>query len=344
MVRSNGYRVDVYRGGARLKSLKAASAPRVDADGEAAIKTSLSGSFLYDPDVDYLNDTLRPVILLDGVEYASGVYHIASRTDSRTETGAVLTQLECYDNCFILKSTCTEHILHFSAGTNYIAAVQQLLNEAGIVLCLTTPTTAVLSTAREDWDVGTDYLTIINQLLSEINYDELWFNSDGYAVLRPRKSLDAAEIDHSYSADDRLSLVRPTATSETDVFSQPNVFVVICSNPDLSAPMIATAVNDNPLSDLSTFRRGRRIAQVYKVDNIASQEDLQAYAQNLCNMSILQSEIVTVETAIHPGHGVNDIVALHHPLASGIYRETAWSMTLSPGQSMTHTLRRIIIV
>lgn len=344
MVRNIGYRVDVYRGGSKYSELRAVEGPRIDADSEAAIKMSMSGLFLYDPDVDYLNDVLCPVLILDGAENPLGRFNIVTREDSYTAQGTHQVQMECYDNCYILSSTRTEERLHLAAGANYITAITQLLAGAGLTLFMATPTTLTLTTDREDWEIGTDYLTIINQLLGEINYEEIWFNPTGYAMLQPIPSLTAAGVDHRYSADDRLSLIRTEANAETDVYSQPNVFIVVCSNPDLEAPMMATAENDNPLSDLSTFRRGRRIAQVYKVDNIASQDELQTYAQQLCDSSILRSEVVTVETAIMPGHGVHDIVALDHPLAGGIYRETSWSMRLGAGQTMTHTLERIIFV
>ena len=119
---------------------------------------------------------------------------------------------------------------------------------------------------------------------------------------------------------------------------------MICENPDLDAPLISTAINDNPLSALSTFKRGRRIAEVYKVNNIASQEALDEYAQRLCSDSMLSSEISEISTANMPGHGIYDTVALTHPNLEGIFQETGWSLILAAGQTMTHTLRRSILV
>lgn len=344
MIREYAYRVDVIRNGATLTELLAVRAPSIDADATADIKMSMSGTFLHNDLVDYLNDELKPYQIIDGTAYPVGVFPIGTYADAYDANGVHTVQIEAYDRGLLLQQTRTEQILHLSAGTNYMQAVESLLVEAGISLYLATPTSETLATDREDWDIGTDYLTIINTLLGEINYGDIWFNADGFAVLQPAKTPSAASIDHYYDGGTNLSVLSPEASSETDIFDKPNVFVVVCDNPDLDAPLVSTAVNDNPLSALSTFKRGRRIAQKYDVDNIASQAQLDDYAQRLCNDSMLSSEIVTISTANMPGHGVYDTVAISHPKIQGIFQEVAWSMTLDVGQTMTHTLRRSILI
>lgn len=339
-MREIGYRVDVIRHGAVLTTLRAVEVPRIDCSAFAEIKMSMSGTFIHDAAVDYLNDELRPVLLIDGVEFPLGVFPISGKTD--LFDGAIHhVVIDCYDRGYILKTTRTEEILHIDAGTGYLAAVEQLLVAAGIPLYIATASAETLATDREDWEIGTDYLTIINQLLSEINYRGVWFDSSGYAVLEPEMEPDAGAIDHRYGGEARL--LRPGVTSEIDLFAQPNVFIVVCDNPDLEAPLTATAENNNPLSSLSILKRGRRIPQVYKVDNIASQTALDEYAKRLAYQSMLQNETVEIETGIDAAHGIGDVVAVNHPQIEGIYEETAWSMILSAGQAMRHTLRRMII-
>ena len=41
---------------------------------------------------------------------------------------------------------------------------------------------------------------------------------------------------------------------------------------------------------------------------------------------------------------VGDIVAVDDPVLGGIYRETAWSIAPGAGESMTHTLERLILI
>lgn len=343
MIRQYARRVDVIRSGAVLTELQPIGNPSIDANAEADIKISMSGTFAYNDLVDYLNDELKPYQIIDGAEYPVGVFQIGTYSDHYDDNGVHTIQIEAYDRALQLQQTKTETILHLSAGTNYIQAVETLLVEAGISLYFKTDTTEVLATDREDWDIGTDYLTIINALLGEINYGSIWFNQDGYAVLQPAKRPSAANIDHEYVGGE-FSILKRDASRETDIFDKPNVFIAICENPDLNAPLISTAVNDNPLSALSTFKRGRRIAKVYRVKNIASQEALDEYAKRLCSDSVLSSETSEISTANMPGHGIFDTVALTHPDIEGIYQETAWSLILAAGQTMQHTLRRSILI
>lgn len=346
MIRDYRVRVDVLRNGATVTSLHAVSDPVIDCNSEAAIKMSMSGQFLDNPDVNWLTDELQPIQIIDGKDYPVGVFPVGTIVENVDENGQTAVTLEAYDRCMILNQIKTQTILHLSAGTNYLQAVEQMLIDAGLPLFLAAPTSAVLATDREDWPVGTPYLTIVNTLLSEINYGQVWFNAEGFAMLLPARSPSAGSIDHQYGAlgaDDGLKVLKRPCRKEIDIFDAPNVFVVICSNPDLEQPLISTAVNDNPMSSLSTFKRGRRIVSVLKVDNIPDQATLDAYAQKLCNESMLVEETASIYTANMPGHFVNDTVALNHPDIQGIFQEVSWSLVLASGQSMLHKLRRSVL-
>lgn len=340
MIRRVDYRVDVLRDGAPLCTLDMPSPPSVTAALSADIKMSMQASVRYDPRVDYARDALRLVMLIDGQAYPVGEFYVGTAPSSYSAAGVRYDSVEAYDGSYLLTLQRTETILHFDKGTRYTQIIDGLLLGAGIVRRLLSPSDAELLTDREDWDIGTPFLTIINQLLTEINYAPVRFDARGYALIQPLAEPRAANIRYRYGGRGEPLIVRP-ASSSVDLFGQPNVFIVTCANPDLPAPMIATAVNDNALSALSTLRTGRRIAQKYAVDNIASQADLDAYAAALRDASILRGQTVTVETQAEPGHAIGDVVAIQHDALGGIYRETAWSLT--PENTMPHTLERLIL-
>lgn len=344
MIRNYGVRVDVIRNNAFLKTLHSVSDPVIDCNSTSELKTSMSGMFLDDPEVNWLTDELKPYQIIDGVEYPVGVFPIGTYSKNTDENGVSSVNVEAYDRALYLLQIKTETVLHLSAGTNYMQAVEQLLVDGGISLYLAAPTTEVLATDREDWAIGTPYLTIINTLLSEINYGQIWFNENGFAILQPAKAPSSSNIDHQYSQRDKVKVLKRPTGVETDAFDAPNVFVVICDNPDLDEPLISTAVNDNPMSALSTFKRGRRIVQKSYVDNIPNQTALDDYAQRLCLASMLTSETATISTANMPNHGVYDTVALNHPSLDGIFQEVSWSLILAPGQTMIHKLRRSVLI
>ena len=311
-------------------------------DGDE-IKMSLSGSFA-DPGgaVDWMADRIRPEITIDGVTYALGVFLPASVQVQENETQRWVT-IEAYDQCWILRDTKTEDLLYFASGTNYLTAVQSLLTAAGIGLINMTPTTATLTEDREDWDIGTSYLSIVNQLLSEINYNPIWFNQYGSAILEPASVPTSENVDHRLDDTDVRSLILPKISRETDIYAAPNVFIAICSNPDKSGDMVARSENTNPQSTLSIPRRGRRIVTVEKVDNIASQAELQAYADRLRNESMISGETIEITTGLLPGYGVRDVIALRYGDLFTLCLEHSWTMQLQVGGSMQHSLEKVVI-
>lgn len=344
-MRDVSYRMNVLRGGVEYAQLTWAdgSAPSILVSKDAQIKGSLSAQLYEQEGVDLLSDELQPCIVVDGETTALGVFQATTVQEVCDEYGTRL-HIEAYDRCWRVQQRRTEGVYHLSAGTPYLTAVQQLLTAAGIKLILATPSSAVLATDREDWDAGTDYLAICNQLLEEINYDPVWFDGYGMCHLEAYTAPDGNRIDHAYSASDvRLRPITDDRTQEVDLFSAPNVFVRICSNPDLPAPLTATAVNESPTSATSVLRRGMRIVDVGQVDNIASQAELQALVDRLRNESMYATKTITFYTLAEGGHGVGDIVSVDDELIGGIWEETAWSLTLAPGELMQHTARRVVI-
>lgn len=343
-MRTIDYRVDLLRSGVRFGHLRfdASAPPTIYCDASAEIKLSLRGSFLPDDAADLLTDELQPVCIVNGQEFPLGVFRAVTRRDVTDDAGT-RWELEAYDRAVALQQRKTEARDSWPAGTSYDEIVLHYLQQAGIARVLLRPSGHVLQTSREDWDVGTSFLTIINDLLSEINYRALWFDLDGVAHAEPYAAPTADSIAHRYGLHGRAAkLISPEFAVELDVWSKPNVFIAVLSNPELP-PLTATAVNDFPQSRLSVLRRGMRIPQVFKVANIAADE-LQAYADRLRDEGMQTGEYVSVSSPIYPDHGVADVVALELPELSGIFRETRWSISMRAGDVMSHELERMVIV
>lgn len=348
-MRQIDFQFKLLRNGADYGFLNAIGAPSIRCENEAAIKTSFSGTFkpnAYDADgneitYDFFSDEIQPVMILDGVEHPLGVFLPATVTPSE-ENGVTQVSVEAYDRCWLLRDTVTETLLFFAQGASYIDTIETLLTQAGITTVLATASAATFAEDREDWEIGTSYLDIINQLLSEINYNQIWFNSEGIAILEPASVPTAANIEHILDADKIDSLLIPSITRETDLFQAPNVWLCICDNPDKSGIMTATSENTNPQSPLSIARRGRRIVHVETLQNIANQTELQAYADRLRNESLTSGERITVGTALLPNWGVADVTALHWGDLSAVCIEQGWTMDLEVGGNMTHLLERVV--
>ena len=341
-------RYEILRGGAFFGFLGAPAdgAPTLRMDAEAEIKTALSGtfgSFVTDADgsrvePDWLSDELRPVLVIDGEETPLGTF-AASQVTPVDANGVESLEIEAFDRCWRVRDTKAENRVYFAAGTGYVTAVEQLLVGSGIAVVLATPSSESL---KED--------PIVNELLGEINYSTLYFTPEGFAVLRPATVPSAADLSHRISDDpddlaagaDRIDALLPRLTRTTDVYNAPNVFVAWCANPDKSGNMVARAENLNPQSPLSVPRRGRRIVQVTRVDNIASQEELQAYVDRQRNDSLIGGETLQITTALLPGYNVRDVVGLKYKDLSALCILQGYTMELRVGGSMQMTLQRVV--
>lgn len=350
---------------ARLRALEDA-APHIRMQDDAQIKMSFSGTFspiATDVDgrpmeINWLTDEIQPVMIVNGLPYPLGVF-IPTTQSLSFDTGSRVS-IQAYDRAQRVLDTNSATPVYWPRNTLYLDAVEQLLSAADINTVFTTPNDAAFTEPREDWPAGTPYLTIVNDLLAEINYKTLFFDENGAAVLEPAAIPEAAQIRHTLDDADPETMVVLPITRTNDTFSAPNKFVVFCANPDKDENMVAVAVNDNPQSPISTVRRGREIVSVSTVDNIASQEELQAYAERLRNDSLLTGETVTVSTGLMPGWQVGDAVAMHQRPRAWIERtkfgkrlvtdpgfnaigvSRSFDMELIPGGKMRHVVERVV--
>lgn len=340
-VRRVSVRYDVVRKGVKVTQLYAKVPASISMISDAQLKTYITGTFANNDEIDLLNDHIRPFLIVDDAAYPLGDYVISVAETTMSGAGTAM-YIEAYDQSLIASQNRLDKRVSFAAGSLYVDTIQGLLQNCGITMVMADPNESTLATVREDWEVGTSYLDIVNDLLAEINFKPLWFDNEGFARLQKNIAPSASNIAFEYRANE-MSILSADATSVLDVYNAPNVFIVEVSNPDLPEPMRAVSVNEDPGSILSTIRRGRRIvAPLERLDNISSQEALQEYADNKRLQSMLSTDTITFETALEPGHGVGDVVAVHHPDFSGIYQETEWEMTLSPGALMRHKARRIV--
>lgn len=347
MMRKVKTEIRVLRNGAYLTTLRYApnSAPTIRCDDTGAIKSALTGSFQENRDVDWLSDELQPVLTIDGEEHTIGVFVPVSVEENRTETGTFI-DVEAYDRGWRLQAIKARiyYTLYSLDDTyTYLFEVKQLLSTANIAIVLCPPDTSPRIPEMRSFELGTDYLTIANTLLKEINFDELFFNKDGAAVLQPYKTPSGENVTRILDNSNIRSLVLPNMRRISDIYNKPNEFVVVCANPDRGEMLRAVAVNTNPQSPFSTLRRGRRITEIVRMDYIADQAALQAYANRLCSMSMLSGETVTVETALLPGFGYHDVTGLRYDEISGVFLERGWSMDFRAGGTMTHHLERVVV-
>jgi hypothetical protein len=312
----------------------------------ADIKRTARFSLLEDGSVNFLSDRIKPYARLrmsDGgwAEWPLGVFVLSTPPRKASSSGVVTREVEAYDLLQVVKDDKVTDRYTVAAGVNYIAAVKSLLDGAGLTLQNLTATDKTLPAAR-DWPPGTEKLSIINDLLGAINYRSLFFDEDGQAVAQPYVSPQDRASEYTY-ADNDESVIFPEMEQSLDLFSVPNKWTLVVSEPDRT-PLTSSYTNSNASSPTSTVSRGRTIVDYRELQEAADQASLDAKVQRLAFEASQVYEEVSFDTGIMPQHSDSDVYTLEFT-ALGIsakYSEQSWEMPLKAGARMKHKIRRVV--
>jgi hypothetical protein len=335
-------RVEILRDGGVLGMLEPYNAPEIRNVATSELKMSFRGEFFADAakDIDWIRDRIRPVLVINGTEYPCGVF-IATTVGKQQIAGETVLSLEGYSPLYLASRVKIEGEYTIRKGTNYIAAVQELLWKAGIHFFAAEDTDLKMAEDRADWPSGTTVLTVVNQLLSEINYRSAWADLSGVVRLTKYKTVSAGNVQHTYAAG-KYSIVSADASAGTDYFDKANVFRAVCSSPDLEEPLAVTVENDDPNSPYSTVSMGIRILREEYVDSVPDEKTLRDRAMIMLEKSMQTIETVEFVTALNPTHGTWDAVALDLGVATGIYEEKEWRIVLDASGEMQHSAERVV--
>ncbi len=299
---------------------------------------------------NWLNTELMPIMHLqmsatEAAYIPLGTYIPSTPEYQMDENGEERWTIKAYDRLTILNEDGLTASWHIPAGASYLDAITTLLFSANISdVVIRDQTDATLGVDR-DYEIGTRKLTIINDLLTDINYYALFTDLYGQIVIQAYAPPSTTQYDFLYD-DKNSSILRRAISDSRDYLNKPNVFVAITNNPDLDVQLTSVITNDNPASPLSTVARNRKIVTnpPYSPEGITTQAALDAYLRRIAFESGEIYQHVTFTTAINPLHGHLNNVFLGHPKIHGVFSETEWSFPLEPGGLMTHTARKAVII
>jgi hypothetical protein len=299
--------------------------------------------------IDFLNDRIRPIVdvlMPNGlwVPLSQGVFLLSSPTRS-SDGEIVYREIEAYDQGVVLNEDKFEG--RFTAAKDAVVfdLILDVLESSGI-----DPATAIIErttdytmpTTRE-WDPGTKKLTVINNLLDIINFKSLYFE-DVSPVLAPYIAPSNRSANHQYKNDDK-SVLFPDFSQELDLFSVPNKWVSVVSQPDRPV-LISSYTNSNGNSPTSTVNRRRTIVDARTDSDAIDQATLDAQVKRIAFQASQVYEHITFQTALMPVHGHDDIIEIGYtPLGiADKFSETSWETDLRIGAQMKHTVRKVVPV
>lgn len=295
--------------------------------------------------INWLGDRIQPFMLLkmpDGnwIEWSLGIFLLSSPT--RKKDIRVYRDVEAFDGIQILKEDKITHRFTALKDSKYIDDnVIPLLQEAGITKINIQASTELLSVDRE-WKKGTPKIQIINELLKDINYTELWVDEWGYFISKKYISPNDRGVDYTY-IDDNLSIMLEDIEEELDTFNVPNKWSVSLSNVEV-APLTSVFINNNANSPTSYANRGYYVTSEKEIDYISSQQALDEYTQRLAYEENQIHGNVNFRTEIMPFHSYNDILYVRNlDMSIGDkYEEVGWTLPLNDTTEMTHTVRKVV--
>ncbi len=338
------YRIDILRKYIPIGELPAESCTiKYDANAEikrgASITCNMAMMRLTVPEFSMPSDRISPVIIDDdGTEHREGIYMIISSPSTFGETHDQTT-LELYDESYILAQSAFDSRHFYAAGTLYTDVFREILSEMGMARQYIDASSAVIQVDRE-FAIGDNVLQSLNTLLTEAGFDTLHVDGEGYAKCTLKKEKLVPEFIYKTG---RNSFIHPGITRKSDIYGLPNVFVGVVSTPEQEV-LTFKAENHNPNSDLSIERRGYKLTQVYQLDGIASQDELEAYVNKLLSDSMMAVEGVNLSTEIQPGHDFQNCIQVEHKGLTGLYIEKSWSYSLETGAAMSHYAEKKVMV
>jgi hypothetical protein len=295
-------------------------------------------------DIDFLNERIKPYFCLrvgnEWLRWGQGIY-ILSSPDRTEKQGGIYRDIEAYDKSVILREDKVDNRYLIRAGTLYTDAVRELILSSGIDTISIQESNLTLTVDKE-YEIGTSKLEIINNLLLSINYNSIWFDGNGFCMVRKYLNPKDRQPEFEYVTDSK-SIMMYGSTETLDAFNVPNKFIRYVENPDADY-MISTFVNDKSNNKLSTVSRGRVITDIEAVSDIPDQATLDEYVKRVANEKSQVFGGVAFNTLTMPHHQCLDCyyVRINDLGVSEKVIETGWSISMSDNGLMSHKCKKVI--
>lgn len=294
-------------------------------------------------DVDYLNDRIRPVFIENGKEFYLPTFLISSPQRER-KNNSIYRSITGYDLSQILLEDCFTEIYYIKEGTRYKDIITRIINSSGIYNVNILSSDDVIKRDREI-EIGKTKLEVVNELLKEINYTDVFVDKYGNISAKPYILPNMRQVQHDYILGQDANIVDSRIIDELDLYNIPNIFVAVVSNPEMD-PLVAKFINDKASNELSTINRGRRIVKIENLNDITDKQVAEGYIRRIAYENTNIYRTVSFETLNDVSHGYADCVYLQNDKLelNGKYIESEWQMRLKVGSTMSHTVQKVELI
>jgi hypothetical protein len=295
--------------------------------------------------VDPVQDrVLVTMVFPNGQEYPLGRYMFTAESDQIFTSGE-LANVVLNDEMYLVDQAVTQG---FDGSTTSLsntnpAATSPASSPAGfsitsVVVALFDELPVKINiepsqfTSTQSWGIGTRRGSIVEDLALTGAYFSPWFGNDAYMHWIQAFNPAFAIPDFDWDAGNQV--MRSSVLRSSNILNAPNRIVVISNAPSNKKEPTFAVANVPPNAPHSFEKRGFIIADVRDVASVTTAQ-CAAIAQNLIERQMI-FETTTLTTAPDPRHDSYNVVKWQNSL----WLELAWTMQLTEGQPMSHTLRR----
>ena len=265
------------------------------------------------------------MVMSDGTEYPLGRYMF---TDDRRQifTSAELGTTVLADEMFLVDQQIQQ-------GINAVdISVQDVILDTLENLPITVQMEPSPFNATQAWTIGTGRGQLLEALALAGDYFSPWFDNNG--TMRFVRSFAAADSVLDFDFDFGGKVVRGSISGASNILTAPNRFMVVSNAATETANAVVGIADVPPSAPYSFSNRGFYITEVQDLQ-VPDSQTAAAIAQNLANRQTVFLE-TALSSAPDPRHDSYNVVQW----LGEKWLEVAWTMNLSAGGAMTHSLRR----
>ena len=284
--------------------------------------------------INTLTDRVSPFMVIPGIpcpdttsgDWPLGRYQFVDNP-RRVFTSGRLGQPQLSDEMFLVDQPVLAGINGVGKAVDAVI-IETLTGLPGITLDMEPSS----FTSADSWGIGQNRGQILEALSVAGDYWSPWF--DNFGVLRFRRTFDPAAAVPDIDMDVGARVFRADILETDEILTAPNTFVVISNNsdtPEVPTVGIATVPINAPNS---VANRGFAITKVVDLQ-VSDSTQAAAIANGLAQRQAI-FEQVQLSTAADPRHDGYNVVRWQ----GANWLELSWSLTLRPGEPMSHLMRK----
>lgn len=313
------------------------------------IKTYLTLRTSQELDLEPYVDIITPVLTLtdaEGIERDSqlGVFLTLPPKQSHGYSFST-AQVEGRDLTQILANNYYGATYNIVAGSTVTARVNGIINQHG--LNYNVPGSPAVTSKAMSFAPDVSYLDICNALLNSIGYYTLWADRSGAITSRPYFELG--------TATPALQLFSGEGGNVVGTIEQEGVYdtvankIIVYKENTQGAPIVATYINDDPLSPSSTVNQnGRIIPRIIKDSNILDQTTANEIARHAAEEGASFTNKLKVITKALPDRELHEVydLAIYNkagkPIGFGLWWCDGTEIGFTPKSvQQIHNLKRL---